>query len=123
MLYCNSGTRFADIRDGSTHTLLIGECVLDAGDPSDDGKVGAIWAGMRGSIGTSVYVSDTCWFLNPDPDWRINGREKQALGSRHSGGVNFVFGDGSVRYVSDYVDDDTLLGLAARADGQVLGEF
>jgi len=124
VVYCNSGTRMADIRDGSSNTIVVGECVLDpGGDHHDGGKVGAIWAGMRGSIGEAVYVSDTCWFLNADPNWKINGPEKQAFGSRHSGGAQFVLGDGSVHFISEYVDAATLNGLSARADGAVLGDF
>ena len=123
VVYCNSGIRIADIRDGSTNTIVIGECVIDPGDPSDDGKVGAIWAGMRGELTGDVYVSDTCWFIHGDEEWKINGSKKQAFGSRHSGGANFAFADGSVQFLSENIDPATLNNLADRADGEVLRDF
>ena len=125
VIYCNSQTRIADIRDGSTSTMLIGECVIDPGEaePDGDARVGAIWAGMRGAIGDDVYVSDTCWFLHGEPDWAINGAKKQAFGSRHRGGAQFVLADGSVQFLSDGIDAHTLNSMAARADGNVVSGF
>lgn len=123
VMHCNSGHRIGDIRDGSTNTIIVGECVLDPGDPNNDGKVGAIWAGMRGEVTDDVYISDTCWFISGDPDWKINGLKKQAFGSRHSGGANFGLADGSVQFLSENIDAATLSHLADRADGEVLGEF
>ena len=123
VMFCNSGVRIGDIRDGSTNTVLVGECVLDAGDPANDGKVGAIWTGMRGSIMDDVYVSDSCWFIHGIDDWKINGVKKQAFSSRHSGGANFAMADGSVQFLSEGIDNITLNNLADRADGEVLGEF
>lgn len=123
VVYCNSGVRMADIRDGSTNTIVVGECVLDPGDPDDDGRVGAIWAGMRGEMTDDVYISDTCWFIHGIEDWKINGAEKQSFSSRHSGGANFGLADGSVQFLSESIDPETLNNLADRADGEVLGEF
>jgi prepilin-type processing-associated H-X9-DG protein len=45
------------------------------------------------------------------------------LNSTHSGGVNVLMGDGSVRFVSDNLDIATLGRLATRDDGQPVGEF
>ncbi len=43
------------------------------------------------------------------------------LASAHTGGVNMVRGDGSVHFLGDSVDMDTLRNLADKDDGQVLG--
>lgn len=43
--------------------------------------------------------------------------------SYHSGGVNAVLGDGSVRFLSNNIDVLTFQRLGARNDGQVLGNF
>lgn len=40
--------------------------------------------------------------------------------SRHHGGVNFAFGDGSVRFISDSVSASLMGRLANRADGQIV---
>ena len=45
----------------------------------------------------------------------------RAARSRHSGGVNVVLGDGSVRFVSNSVQRDTWLRLSTRNGGEVIG--
>jgi prepilin-type N-terminal cleavage/methylation domain-containing protein/prepilin-type processing-associated H-X9-DG protein len=45
------------------------------------------------------------------------------LNSRHSGGVNALMGDGSVRFVSESIPIDVLARLATRDDGQPVGDF
>jgi len=44
------------------------------------------------------------------------------FGSFHSGGANFVYGDGSVRFVTDGIDIDTYLALGSRNGNEVVGE-
>jgi prepilin-type N-terminal cleavage/methylation domain-containing protein/prepilin-type processing-associated H-X9-DG protein len=45
------------------------------------------------------------------------------LNSTHSGGVNALMGDGSVRFLTDNLPIATLGRLAVRYDGQVVGDF
>ena len=45
-----------------------------------------------------------------------------ALHSMHTGGINILLGDGSVRFISDGIDMDTYKNLADRADGNVLAK-
>jgi prepilin-type N-terminal cleavage/methylation domain-containing protein len=45
------------------------------------------------------------------------------LASFHPGGVMACLGDGSVRFISETIDLETLKKLAARIDGQPIGEF
>ena len=42
------------------------------------------------------------------------------LNSTHHGGVNVLFGDGSVRFLSENISIDLLARLAIRDDGKVL---
>jgi prepilin-type N-terminal cleavage/methylation domain-containing protein/prepilin-type processing-associated H-X9-DG protein len=114
VLYQNSKVRVADIRDGTSNTLAVGECPLD--EPTN--KVAAIWAGMDSSGGGVVYISDVFWSIDAG-DFRINGPGPQAFGSRHAGGAQFGFCDGSVRFLRDAADPAKVQILAGRADGQV----
>jgi prepilin-type N-terminal cleavage/methylation domain-containing protein/prepilin-type processing-associated H-X9-DG protein len=120
MLYLNSNLSMAAITDGSSNTLIVGECRLD---PSGQGYVGTLWAGMRGSQEGVVYISDAFWCVNSDPAYSIDGQADQAFSSYHPGGAQFVFCDGSVHFLQQTIDGDTLERLAARNDGQPVGEY
>ena len=43
--------------------------------------------------------------------------------SKHSGGVNFLFGDGSVRFITDSIDGETWVKLGTRQGGEVPGDY
>ena len=43
--------------------------------------------------------------------------------SFHTGGAHALLGDGSVRFLSENMDTQTIRRLCARADGEVVGEF
>ena len=63
------------------------------------------------------------WWINSDPLYRINGTAPQAFGSRHPGGAHFAFADGSVHFLQESIDGQTLERLACRNDGQPVGSF
>lgn len=93
--------RFAQITDGTSNTMLVGE---------RDGTVGvaAVWPGRsRTSSSTSFRVT---WKINlsenPDPTDNWNDCKRFALTSVHPGVVNVVLCDGSVRLLSDDIEAD-----------------
>jgi len=43
--------------------------------------------------------------------------------SHHTGGAQFLLGDGSVRFLSENIDDQVYENLGNRADGELIGEF
>ena len=43
--------------------------------------------------------------------------------SRHTGGANFAFADGSVRFLSQSIDHKTFQLLGCRNDGQAVGPY
>ena len=43
--------------------------------------------------------------------------------SFHTGGTHALLGDGSVRFISENIDTDTVRKLVGRDDGEVIGEF
>ena len=50
-------------------------------------------------------------------------RTSIGFSSYHTGGSTFAIADGSVRFLNESIDLNTYVNLAARSDGQVLGEF
>jgi len=46
-----------------------------------------------------------------------------AMGSKHNGGTNFAFADGSVKFIRDSIALPTYLSLASRAGGETLGDY
>jgi prepilin-type processing-associated H-X9-DG protein len=59
------------------------------------------------------------------PRSRLGGNATSPLAvggfaSSHTAGVNFAFGDGSVRFISDDISASLLGRLANRADGQIV---
>jgi prepilin-type processing-associated H-X9-DG protein len=127
VIYMNSNISVGKITDGSSHTLLVGECTLSGLTPSHNG---AIWAGMHGSVDISiavgqetVLISDAMWWINSDPNWCVNGIGPQAFGSNHPGGASFCFADGSIHFLRTEIDGTTLENLAARNDGMLVGNY
>jgi prepilin-type N-terminal cleavage/methylation domain-containing protein/prepilin-type processing-associated H-X9-DG protein len=55
--------------------------------------------------------------------WLPSLRATMAATSRHTGGVNVFFGDGSTRFVSQSIDLTTWRALGSRNGGEVPGDF
>ena len=53
---------------------------------------------------------------DPD-DLKVGG-----FGSHHAGGANFMFGDGSVRFLTEKIDPQVFRYLGHRADGEPIDD-
>ncbi len=135
VFYRNSKTKITDMTDGSSQTILIGERACN--------NALGVWAG---AINTGVVQRGP---TNPNPGTSIepaacfvlcHAHLINCLGdtdgglddwsSNHTGGVNILFGDGSVHFIHDiksdnpdgsYTADSLILqALATRAGGEVV---
>lgn len=113
-LYTKSRTRFGDVTDGLSSTLLVGE----RGIPSDWGWGWPICGGTE----CEQYISTERGLTPPDlpPD---TNQAITTFWSWHTGGTHFLMGDGAVRFLSTSIDYPTLLSLSTRSGGEVVGEF
>jgi prepilin-type N-terminal cleavage/methylation domain-containing protein/prepilin-type processing-associated H-X9-DG protein len=113
----NKKTKIADITDGTSNTFLVGEDI-----PEIDAH--CAWFYANGSIGTCAIVPNVIkkpngTFYDPYGDWP----EIYSFRSRHVGGINFGFADGSVRFVRDSIPLTTYRALATINSGEVTGDL
>ncbi len=119
-----SETRFGQITDGLSHTMMIGEKYLNASnyqnglDAADDNShFAAIDRDINGYTSSSIRSVSVPEFL-PRQD-RIGLGLNWAFGSAHSGGMNAAFCDNSVRTVSYEVDFRVFFLMGGRNDGPI----
>ncbi|MBN9518825.1 DUF1559 domain-containing protein [bacterium] len=120
----NSNSRVAHVTDGTSNTFAMAEGTLDVYDGSR-----AAWA-YRGWVMTGLDPKDGI-NVNVYPSWVSGGlagtplpNKNQASewwnpGSLHTGGANFLMGDGAVVFIRNGVDTTTLRNLTAMGDGNV----
>ncbi|MFI4851239.1 DUF1559 domain-containing protein [Gimesia chilikensis] len=114
VLFNQSRVKMRDIIDGTSNTLLVGE--------STGGRTGT----YEGSGYTIWNVLDTAGGINGPNTIPGNGtwsKFDQEFSSYHVGGCHFVMCDGSVRFFSENMDQQTLSYLTTRQGGEVVGEF
>jgi prepilin-type N-terminal cleavage/methylation domain-containing protein/prepilin-type processing-associated H-X9-DG protein len=108
----NSGIRFANILDGLSNTLLVGERATRSELASQPGS--ATWVGaVPGAHRSPARVVGRADRVPND----ILG-DFADFGSHHPFGANFVMADGAVRMISDEIDIDVYHALATRAGGE-----
>jgi prepilin-type N-terminal cleavage/methylation domain-containing protein/prepilin-type processing-associated H-X9-DG protein len=114
---------FRDITDGTSNTIAIGEVSIS--EHVTETNVGdtrfPIWAGSNGfccamrRIGGALRMANSQFYINR----RVGDASDQSFGSRHKGGAQFVFVDGSVHFISENISTDIYSYLAGRNDGNV----
>lgn len=87
------------------------------GDQADANSTSTGWKLAAGDPSTWLSISDLPDFVPGVPN---NGTGVGGFSSHHTGGVQFLFGDGSVRFVSMSTDSRILAQLANRHDGKLL---
>jgi prepilin-type N-terminal cleavage/methylation domain-containing protein/prepilin-type processing-associated H-X9-DG protein len=131
-----TGTKIADVLDGLSNTLMVGER-----PPSADLVYGWWFAGAGfDACGSSDVVqgifeispnyltgeSDSTGKPCPDgpnkfgPGNIYNQCDQFHFWSFHSGGGNFLLGDGSVRFITYTADQTVMIAMSTRAGGEVV---
>ncbi len=139
VFFLNSAVRYHDIPDGSSHTIFVGERrIFDAN--SDRG-----WAS-----GTDSSLRNGGWTINDQLSFRRDNSGESAapesagedsidgialfspesgaklvggFSSPHLGGCQFLFGDGSVKFISENISPNLFSNLINRSDGEIVGGY
>src|SRR5262249_34292686 len=108
--------RIANITDGTSNTLVVGERTTRTRPAR-----GTFWADSFNLYSLSGAFNQSATLLN-DYNRCIQIASDQAQckygwGSFHTGIIQFVFGDGSVRGIKTTIDMRTFVALATIANG------
>jgi prepilin-type N-terminal cleavage/methylation domain-containing protein len=114
MFYHNSKVRLADVTDGSSNTLMVGERRTDR---MQDWY--STWPGMIAE-GEEAFQRILGAADHPPNDPLMHFDD---FSSQHTGGAQFVLGDGSVRFISANVDGNVYRATATISGGETVGEF
>jgi prepilin-type processing-associated H-X9-DG protein len=150
VFYGNSATRFAEITDGLSNTGFFGKRIVgdgttgiispiadvffDHGAPltPDDAMAQCLAINIYDPANQLPMIMGVPWVDGQHitlhvttPNTRSCGfftvnRAVMPASSRHPGGTNMLFGDGSVKFIKDSVSLQTYRALGTRAGGEVI---
>ncbi len=137
--------RIADVTDGTSNTIAVGERKSRPQQGTTNGAFAAVWAGMSDQTGETAGGASNgpqgclrgyTYYRMPDGFSGTGATyPDQGFSSEHTGGANFLLGDGSVRFIRDsvnWVDANTAASspssgtfnrLGDRSDGQPVSDF
>jgi len=124
----NTRVKLAEIRDGTSSTIAIGESVQIKQGSGTSSIFCPYW-------GSGTHTATIGYTPGGDPRFNINAPFSTActngpscvyawtFSSYHTGGANFVFCDGSVRFLNQSVAYPTFYALNTRAGGETVSNY
>ena len=139
MFGVDMSTRISDVTDGTSNTILVGECSQYRNDPDPVMNFWTIGANFSSAVGNGVgrlqalgltiaKPNSPILIPQPTPTSSVNDRFNplyQIAGqwgfrSFHPGGVNMAYTDGSVRFLKDTVNNVTFQALGTKGAGETI---
>ena len=131
--------KIADIADGLSNTIFVGEEGYDLNasytvqelDLPGVARRKALWEFGSDSIDCQMSYNEAFGSTGVAMNYpvrKVGDPDQEAyivsFGSKHTGGANFLFGDGSVRFITSSIAQPTYTALGTRAGGEVVtGNF
>ena len=128
IFYRNSATRLTDVSDGTSQTVMVGDRAwtdaqgIWAGVPTNAViRAGTTnpWPSVTGPAPALTLVHNNWINIKTDADGGLDD-----FSSKHIGGVNLVFADGSVRFIksitSDGAERAAFWAMGTRANGDLI---
>lgn len=129
MFTMNRSSGFKDVIDGLSNTLAMGEISGERDPAAGWSQSYRPWTqGGTGGAGGAMYgAKNISKRLGRYSGWQGGVATRLfndvSFSSQHVGGVQFLLGDGTVRFISENIDFNTYLSLASIGEGEVVGEF
>ncbi len=118
----NYQTKMADIIDGTSHTIMIGE--LQRLTPTPDDSTGGTTTFEGWALGNCSALFTTATDPGHSNPGGMNNDFFESPGSNHAAGAYFGMADGSVQFISENVDSSSNEGvfplLGSMADGEAV---
>ncbi len=133
VMHRNSRTRYADIRDGTSQTIMVVECAgrpdvyrmgRFRGELSNDQGIG--WADSEGPFSLDLSNSDgSVEGGGPAAGafFPMNKRNDNEIYSFHAAGANCLFADGHVDFISETIGWEVMVQLVTRKGGEVVTNY
>lgn len=128
ILFNNSKTKFADVQDGASNTIMVGESLfrIDISGPNYDGNSQVVdhwYIGSpevkAGSDEASEAIGTTAAPINAvfEDTYPIDTRE-QCFSSQHPTGVQVLYTDGHVTFTAETIEPAAWSKLGTRNGGE-----
>jgi prepilin-type N-terminal cleavage/methylation domain-containing protein/prepilin-type processing-associated H-X9-DG protein len=127
-------TRLTDMTDGTSDTMLMSEVIQALKDTdydirgdmlNDDDPCTQFMTLNTPNSGTDVspFCNAALYYYNPPCTTAGSTYSHKSARSRHTGGVNVLFGDGSVRFVGNRISLNTWRAIGTMNGGEVVSDY
>lgn len=108
------------VKDGTSNTFLLGETICNQKFATDGTGPGNNWMNSASVVATTAVPLNS--FSNSTPT-SFPWDQRWSFGSAHTGGAQFLMGDGAVRFLSNNISLITYRALSTYDQGETIGEF
>ncbi|HWL09009.1 MAG TPA: DUF1559 domain-containing protein [Planctomicrobium sp.] len=137
----NNSTRIRDVTDGTSGTIMIGERTWQYLGMDSNGSISLSYPANASTLFVTRATNDSdgkCYeceatdalgagtiahYPNRKTLAHAPGAAQSGFSSQHTGGVHFLFVDGSVHFISENVNGETYARLCNISSGTVPGPF